>query len=145
MPWHVWMLLAVNLVPAADGRRADAGGELPKLGGTWQITSVEREGHKIHGFTKCQLIVADDTITVKENNQPLFKGAVTLDPSKTPKAIDWSIDSGDGKSQTALGIYSLDGDDLKLCWGQPGKERPAGFTAKAGTSEMVMVLKRDQK
>jgi uncharacterized protein (TIGR03067 family) len=138
------MFLAVSFLAAANDPKAGASGELLKLNGAWKITSVEREGQKIDDFTNTQLSVKDAILAVSENGKLLFEGAVKLDPSKTPKAIDWSIDGGDGKSLTALGIYALDGDNLKFCWSQPGKERPAGFVTKAGSREMVIALKRDK-
>ena len=36
-----------------------------------------------------------------------------LDPSKKPKAID--ITQLSGKGETIPGIYSIDGDTLKIC------------------------------
>jgi uncharacterized protein (TIGR03067 family) len=145
MKRHVLMLLAVGFLTAADEPKEDAKKELEKFKGTWQITSTEREGQKTDDLNKSKLIVTGDTFAVHENGLDLFKGTVKLDLSKRPKTIDWMIASGDGKGQTALGIYTLDGDDLKFCWGQPGKERPAGFTTKAGSRDMVVVLKRENK
>ncbi len=44
-------------------------------------------------------------------------GRFTLDPTKIPKAIDLAIDvplSQPKKTSTVLGIYEIDGDNLKL-------------------------------
>jgi uncharacterized protein (TIGR03067 family) len=139
------MIVAVGLLVAADDPKEEAKKELEKLKGTWQITAAEREGQKTDDLNKSKLVVTGDTFTVEENGKELFKGSVKLDPSKKPKTIDWMIMDGDGKGKTALGIYTLDGDNLQLCWGQPGKERPSGFTAKAGTRDLLVVLKREKK
>ena len=49
------------------------------------------------------------------------------------------------KGKTALGIYELEGDTLKLCYSQPGKDRPKEFTAAKGSGQAMSVWKRDKK
>jgi hypothetical protein len=44
-----------------------------------------------------------------------------------------------------LGIYELDGDTVKFCFGGPGKERPTEFTTKEGSMRTLSVWKRDKK
>jgi uncharacterized protein (TIGR03067 family) len=145
MKRHIWLLAAVGFLVAADDPKEDARKDLEHFKGAWQIVSAEREGQKTDDLNKTKLLVTGDTFAVQENGQELFTGTVKLDPSKNPKTIDWMIASGDGKGQTALGIYTLDGDNLKFCWGQPGKDRPAAFTTKAGSRDMVVILKREKK
>jgi len=65
-----------------------------------------------------------------------------LDPSKTPKALDLCPTDS---AKTLLGIYHLDGDDLKICFCQRGKqERPATFANywKPESYTCLIVLKR---
>ena len=70
------------------------------------------------------------------------KGTFKLDPSKKPKAMDVTLERK-GKKETALFIYELNGDNLKLCWRKPGGERPTSFTVK--DTDGAMVLKRSKK
>src|SRR5262249_36174428 len=61
------------------------------------------------------------------------EGVYHLDPSKSPKQIDFTT-LGEFR-RTGLGIYTLDGDTLKLCISiDPEKvdQRPKEFTTKAG-------------
>jgi uncharacterized protein (TIGR03067 family) len=65
----------------------------------------------------------------------------TFDPTKTPKTINISYLSPIRK--TLLGIYSLEGDTLKLCVAvDPDKaeQRPTEFAAKSG--QVYAILKR---
>lgn len=64
-------------------------------------------------------------------------GAFQLDSSKQPKTIDISM----GR-QTMLGIYEMDGDTLKVCYGRNGVERPTEFKAAAGSNYIMIVFKR---
>jgi hypothetical protein len=43
-----------------------------------------------------------------------------------------------------LGIYTWDGENLKLCWGEPGGEkRPTDFTTTAEGGFLVVVKRQD--
>jgi hypothetical protein len=44
------------------------------------------------------------------------------------------------KTQTMKGIYSLEGDTLKICFGKDETERPKELTSKNG--QTLLVLKR---
>lgn len=71
------------------------------------------------------------------------EGIYHLDPAKAPREIDFTILGAIKK--TALGIYQLDGDTLKLCLSiDPARvsERPKDFAAKAGEMRVVLTLRR---
>ena len=50
-----------------------------------------------------------------------------------------------GKDVVFQGIYALDGDDLKICFAPPGEKRPTEFVTQGGSSEQLVVLKRDKQ
>ena len=58
--------------------------------------------------------------------------------------MDIIINEG-GKELILKGIYALDGDDLKVCFGAPGEKRPTEFKTEGGSSEQLAVMKRDKK
>src|SRR5687768_8013437 len=62
---------------------------------------------------------------------------VELDGAKTPKQLTLKDARRNG---TYLGIYSLDGDTLKICYDD--RERPVAFASSEGTSVVLAVLKR---
>jgi hypothetical protein len=65
-------------------------------------------------------------------------GTFKLDAAAKPKAIDLNLDGGAG-----LGIFSLEGDTLNICFTDSGKaERPAEFTTNEGDRRVLLILKR---
>jgi hypothetical protein len=44
-----------------------------------------------------------------------------------------------------LGIYTVEGDALKMCFTKPGNQRPTEFSAKEGSPAMLIELKREKK
>jgi uncharacterized protein (TIGR03067 family) len=60
-----------------------------------------------------------------------------LDAGKDPRQID--IAGQLNGSPVCKGIYMLDGDELRLCLGEPGKDRPAAFPRKPGPGEITIL------
>ena len=85
-----------------------------------------------------------DEVTVLMARQIYIKAKITVDPSKTPKTIDYQMTGGFTKGKTQLGIYELDGDTFKSCFGKPGAERPTDFTTKPGDGRTFSVWKREK-
>ena len=129
------LALAVHL--AADDKS-----DQDKIQGKWKIKSGLRGGQAFpEDVVKTAIIVFDGktmkmTRTVDGNEQTSEMG-FTLDPTKKPKAIDTDI-----MGKTGTGIYSLDGDTLKICHGDLSDERPTEFASKEGTKITLVVLKR---
>jgi uncharacterized protein (TIGR03067 family) len=67
------------------------------------------------------------------------QGSFKVDPTKKPATIDLTIDD-----KTALGIYQLDKDTLKMCAAEPGEPRPKDFKGESD-KHMVVTLKRAKK
>ena len=111
------------------------------------MISGEREGDGFSAdFMKGSKRVAKgDEITVMLQGQLFMKAKFTLDPSKTPKTIDYSVTGGPYAGKTQLGIYELDGDKVKFCFSTPGKERPTDFTTKANDGRTLSIWKREKK
>ncbi len=134
----------VVLIAAADATEEALKKEVAKLQGTWSVVSSERGGDKAPEdkikmvkltFQKDKLIAhqADKTIEM----------SYTLDPSKNPKTIDITYLDGELKGESHLGIYSLDGDTLKICMHR-GTTRPMEFETKQDPQRHLIVLKREK-
>jgi uncharacterized protein (TIGR03067 family) len=144
------LFAGVSLLSAAGEAKEDAvKKDLEALKGTWAVVSAERDGKK---FTDDQLkgvlvtFDADGKVSVQRQGQPLFEGTVMIDPTKKPKTIDATQTSeGDNKGKTAHGIYEIEGDTLKICSAEFGKERPSEFSSKPGSGHFLRVYKREKK
>jgi RNA polymerase sigma factor (sigma-70 family) len=109
------------------------------LRGTWVAVSGEAGGKKLPaGAVKSyRIIFGNGKLTLQQAGEGK-DGTFKLDPAAKPKTIDLTIDGG-----TGLGIYSLDGDSLKLCVTESGTEnRPTEFTTKEGSRTILFVFKR---
>jgi uncharacterized protein (TIGR03067 family) len=87
----------------------------------------------------------DGETTIMLNGQVYFKAKFKIDPIKKPKTIDYTMIEGPTKGKTHLGIYELDGDTVKFCFGAPDKDRPTKFESKEGSGQTLSVWKREKK
>jgi len=131
----------VVVAGADDNVKTDA----DKLQGVWKTTSVEVDGKKMpdDGVKNIRLTVKGDKMIFKEENKE-EEATFKLDATQKPRALDWTIKNGD-KVETIRLIYELRGDDLKLCGGKAGKDRPKEFASKAGSGLNLIVLKREKE
>jgi len=118
--------------------------DLELLQGSWEIVGLEAGGKaepaqnyrgNTFAFTRNK---GTDVAILREGIYPL-EFTFTLDPAKTPKAIDLTT-----KGNTARGIYKLDGDDLVVCVSIGGSQRPTEFATKAGGDTETFTLKRSK-
>ena len=123
------ILLIVGVAPGGDGKDDAA-----KLNGKWR---AELDGKKI------TLEFAKDNFTIDFDGK-MFKGTVKVDPKKKPKEMDFTIKEGGNDMYTgkkALAIYEFDGDKLKWCASEPGKDkRPTEFPATEGGGGETLYL-----
>jgi uncharacterized protein (TIGR03067 family) len=144
----VALLLAV-VIPAAALRGQDAQEDLDKLQGTWVLTAMEKNGNAAPEYVLGKLAVTfkGDTMVMDGSFaavKPEF--TVKLDPSKKPKAIDATPLSGEFKDKTVLGIYQLEGEELKICLPKQGdKERPSDYKSPEGSDLAFMTFERSKQ
>jgi uncharacterized protein (TIGR03067 family) len=128
-----------------EDRREAAKKDLEKLQGVWIMTAMETEGHVLtpEDFEGRNSLYEGDSLSLRAGETVRRRGIVTLDPTRTPKAMNtWDAD-GPYADQTLPGIYELDGDNLKVCFARPGEPRPTKFSSnKEGGGFLVAVYKR---
>ena len=135
--------LALLVLPAGLLRADDAKGD-KDLDGQWEIKSMLRGGKEPpEDAPKPELTVKGDVLTVKIGDRT-FQATVQADPTKTPKTIDMTLSEGPHKGETVKGIYEVKGDELRVCHGEPGADRPTEFASK-GEGEVLGVWKRVKK
>jgi uncharacterized protein (TIGR03067 family) len=121
--------------------------EMAQLEGSWSMVSGEANGMSMPKeiVTSGKRIAKDGETTITIGGQVYFKAKFSIDPTKKPKAIDYTMTEGPTKGKTHLGIYELDGDTVKFCFAAPGKDRPTDFTAKEDSQRTLSVWKRDKR
>jgi RNA polymerase sigma-70 factor (ECF subfamily) len=127
--------------PGAAGKGADAKDE-EKIVGTWAVVSEERGGQKEpeEKLKGLRLILgAGGKASQKQGEREEEGASYKLDPAKTPKEIDVSVEN-----KVLPGIYKLEEDTLTLCVDHGGGERPTEFVSKPDTQLVLLVLKREK-
>jgi uncharacterized protein (TIGR03067 family) len=138
-----YTVLVVGLVLAAGwGNAAGQGADSDKvkIQGSWNIVAAERAGKADDEIKSLvtQLVFEGEKVKATVGGETK-EGKLTLDATKKPKEI--TVTPTDGEAPM-LGIYDLDGDTLKLCILEGGKDRPKDFTTKEGSESILLVLKR---
>src|SRR5262249_27610118 len=131
------VLPVVFLLAGGDAKDDALKKERQKHQGTWKAVSVKVDG-KMMPDAFLQTLV--DPCVIKDakwtrhhsGGKVGHRGSYTIDPTKSPKTINFLITEGVGKGQTQLGIYEITGDTVKICFAAPGKQRPNDFSCKQG-------------
>ena len=121
--------------------------DLAQLQGEWSMVSGSADGQPMPAQMLKQMkrICNGDETTTTMAGQVYIKAKFTIDPSKKPKTIDYQMTEGFTKGKTQLGIYEVEGDTFKACFGKPGAERPTDFTSKPGDWRTLSVWKRQKE
>jgi uncharacterized protein (TIGR03067 family) len=138
------LVLAAAVSLAMHGAGQDA--KKSELEGTWKGDSLEKAGQKLDEHAKTvRWEISGDKITVLEDRLSV-KGTVTLDSKKSPKTIEVEAKGDEGRINFVLiGIYSLDGDVLKVCYtSTKDAKRPKEFKTNPGSEQVLLVLKRQK-
>jgi uncharacterized protein (TIGR03067 family) len=129
--------------PEAKGEKTKTDHDL--IQGRWKVISVEEAGKAPPVPDDLRFVITADTLFIRPGKDDPIGMTYKLDPTKQPKAMDTTHEIDPGKPIVQLAIYSLDGDELKLCLEAAGKPRPTKFASKAGDTSVVWVLKRVTK
>ena len=143
------LLTGIAVLAAADDEKQTAiKKDRKQYEGTWRVVSLEINGNKSTEEDANKITVANkaDGVWILEvDGKKITEGTSELDPTRKPKTIDFMETEGDNKGRIVLGIYELGDDTRKLCYAQPGKDRPAEFSAPAGSGHTLVVFKREKK
>jgi len=144
MKRYALLVLVAGLLVAADDKDNAIKQETKRLEGTWQVVGGEENGQESAPDAiknlKLTFVFTGNKVAVKVDG--VAQGEDTtfrLDPSKKPRELDMLVKDRVVKRC----IYSLDGDELKLCF--PVKEetaRPSGFRTQKEDGRVLYMLKR---
>lgn len=136
---------ATAVALAADDDQAKK--DFKALEGTWEYVSQVSDGKEVEKemLEGIRLTVtAEGKWVLKKDDTVILEGTGKLDPSKKPKAADWTITTEGGlKDKVALGIYDVTKDTWKHCFAI--EKRPEKFESKEGSKVTNAVLKRVKK
>src|SRR5262245_53482962 len=116
---------------AGDGQRSGTSeGDHEKIQGTWQLVKFDAPPGKQPPeavLAKMQMVFTMNRIVTRVDGKVVEETTFNLDATKSPKWIDVISSQGTSKGKTAQGIYELKGDDLTICIGPSGQNRPTEF------------------
>jgi uncharacterized protein (TIGR03067 family) len=144
MRWQLLpgLIVAAYLLPIQEDA---AKKDLTAMQGTWTLASMEVDGKAVEADK-----LKSTTLTIKDGKYTLLarqqqhEVELTLDPSKTPKAIDMKFLDGPNKDRVGRGIYQIEGKTLKICRGlDPQQDRPESFKTEGQINYFVMVWERE--
>src|SRR5438093_3630879 len=140
-------LAAVTAAPVWAAENEAVKKDLCQLQGEWSMVSGSADGQPVPDVMVKQMkrVCKGDETTTTRAGQLFFKAKITIDPSKKPKTIDYQMTDGFTKGQKQLGIYEVEGDTFRSCFGKPGAERPTDFTSKPGDGRTLSVWKRNKQ
>jgi len=136
---------AISLAVAEDNPAIKK--DMAQLQGEWSMVSGTADGQPMPEEMRKQMkrVCKGDEIAVTAGGQIFIRAKVSIDPSRKPRTIDYEMTDGFTKGKKQLGIYELDGDTFKSCFGAPGAERPKDFTSQPGDKRTSSVWKREKK
>jgi uncharacterized protein (TIGR03067 family) len=132
---HLLPVLIIVL-PLIAGEDKPAG---PSIRGKWEVTAVTFNGTTFAHRNGRILDFESEGISTVVDDLILPVATYTVGAAASPKRIDLNQDDAGKK---ALGVYSIEKDELRLCYGEPGAERPVKFESKPGARVFLVVLKR---
>jgi uncharacterized protein (TIGR03067 family) len=130
--------------PKAGGKSAET-----RLRGAWRPESVTEHGRKLSGVDL--ETYRGMTLTIEDGNKSTLKTAdgfvfevheLKVDAGRDPKTFDSKAVEGLGVGTTSKGIWEVEGDTLKWCFGT--KDRPKRFESEKGEDVIMMVMRRQK-
>lgn len=113
-----------------------------RLSGTWQLTRAIVDGNPVpEAQAKATVLITDgNTFRFPQasgvGTHPA--GSFTINPSTLPAQVDSVASGGANAGQMTLGIFEIIDDTHKrACWSPPGRPRPTGFDAPAGSGRIL--------
>ena len=117
-----------------------------RIEGTWTVVALETNGNKAgdDDARKLKVVIgADGSWSLNVDGREVAQGTSSLDPTKSPKVIDFMTVRGDDAGKQSLGIYEVGDTSLKFCVAPSGKERPGDFASLPGIDMIFLTLERE--
>jgi uncharacterized protein (TIGR03067 family) len=140
-------LVCVPDVASADDFKKSDKEVNGRFAGSWKVVSMERDGKEIgEAFKGAKWVFTKTTLAARFPGEGEAKFAYQARKGDKVGTIDLEVvesaRDGGPRKRVYVGIYSLEGDALKICYAATGKERPKEFATKADSRNTLVVLKR---
>jgi uncharacterized protein (TIGR03067 family) len=138
-------MMATSVVIAEPSKQDMVKRDMEGIHGTWRIVALEADGKQAPAeiVATLKLVFKDDTLAFVPGEPGFTNYKFKLDPATKPAGFSMTHADGTQKGQTDKGIYSLEGDHLKICFCLSGKI-PKEFTAKAKSGQWMYSLEREK-
>jgi uncharacterized protein (TIGR03067 family) len=117
--------------------------ELARLRGTWRVVGFSADGKFRPASSPGERWEIQGNVVLwldPEDEDNAFR--CHLDPMATPRVMDFVLLGDPSGAAVARGIYRLDGDRLRVCYGGPGEPRPSKFGSAKDSDQFVLFLTR---
>jgi uncharacterized protein (TIGR03067 family) len=111
-----------------------------ELEGDWELVSLVFSGTKLPGAPVVR--ITEDTINVKSEGRTIRRIPIEIYPTVKPRAIDLGTPILRERGPSSPGIYEVNGDELRICYAGPGKERPTEFTSERDSECFLITFRR---
>jgi uncharacterized protein (TIGR03067 family) len=119
---------------------------LRALEGEWTFVSLEVDGAAMPAAMSANSrILMDGDRFRTESAEAVYEGRFSIDVDAEPATIDIAFVEGPEAGNTALGIFEIDHDQLTICLGLVGSDRPKAFKTKKGSGHALERLRRASK
>ncbi|HEX3152578.1 MAG TPA: TIGR03067 domain-containing protein [Gemmataceae bacterium] len=136
------LVVGLALIVAAPAPK-EAPKKDPAHVGDWVVESVMVGGQNVPAPPMMIIrLTTDGKFERKEpDGKVVIGGTFTADAKQSPAHLDITNAVDQQAERTSKAIFKIDGDILTICSGQ-GDNRPTTFESTAGSSTVLMVLKR---
>lgn len=138
LPALTLVILSTLTLSARAADEAEIKKGLEDFQGVWLVESMLEDGRPLpeKQTSKIKLTIKGENFTF-ENAAGSHDGLYKIDPSKNPKELNIVITRGDEKGKVYLVAYKFEGGKMIQCMRVDNKSRPAEFTGKAGSGNLL--------
>jgi uncharacterized protein (TIGR03067 family) len=128
------------------GRRSRHVDALRALEGEWTFAALEVDGAPVPApaFANSRILMEGNRFRM-ESAEAVYDGTFEIDVEPEPATIDIGFVEGPEAGNTALGIFALEKDQLIICLGLVGSDRPKAFKTSQGSGHALERLRRASK